>query len=73
MTKSEIHRLIMQLALKNVAILLISSDLPEVMELSDEILTLRKGHITHRFSRQEATEEEILKYSLGLNETKEMV
>lgn len=67
MTKSEIHRMIMQLALKNVAILLISSDLPEVMELSDEILTLRKGQITHRFSRIEATEEEILKYSLGLN------
>jgi ribose transport system ATP-binding protein len=47
---------------------LISSDLPEVLALSDEILTLRKGKITGHFTREEATEERILKYSLGLAE-----
>ncbi|MHC1773699.1 MAG: ATP-binding cassette domain-containing protein [Flexilinea sp.] len=66
MTKSEIHKYIMDLAMKNVAVILISSDLPEVLALSDEILTLRKGKITGNFKRNEATEERILKYSLGL-------
>lgn len=68
MTKSEIHKYIMELAAENVAILLISSDLPEVMGLADNIVTLHKGRITARFNRAEATEESILKHSLGLEE-----
>ncbi len=68
MTKAEIHRYIMELAGEGVAVLVISSDLPEVMELSDYILTLHKGRITAEFTRAEVTEEEVLKYALNLVE-----
>lgn len=68
MTKAEIHKYIMELAGEGVAVLVISSDLPEVMELSDEIVTLHKGRITAKFTREEATEENILKYALNLTE-----
>lgn len=68
MTKSEIHKYIMELAGEGVAVLVISSDLPEVMELSDHILTLHKGKITASFTREEATEEKILKYALNLTD-----
>ena len=47
--------------------IVISSDLPEVMELSDNIITLYKGRITARFDRENVTEEDILKNALNLN------
>ena len=47
---------------------MISSDLPEVMELSDNIITLYKGQVTARFDRETVTEIEILKHALNLNE-----
>lgn len=71
MTKAEIHKYVIQLAKEGVAILVISSDLPEVMELSDEILALYKGKITARFTRENVTEEAILKNALNLNEEEE--
>lgn len=67
MTKAEIHKYIMELANEGVAVLVISSDLPEVMELSDELIILHKGSVTAKFSREEATEENVLKYALNLN------
>ncbi len=67
-TKTEIHKYIMELASDGVAIIIISSDLPEVMELSDNIITLHKGKITAEFTREEATEENILKNALGLTD-----
>ena len=70
-TKAEIHKYVIQLAKEGVAILVISSDLPEVMELSDEILALYKGKITARFTRENVTEEAILKNALNLNEEEE--
>ena len=65
-TKTEIHKYIMQLAQQNVAIMLISSDLPEIMSLSDEVITMHVGKITGHFAREQATEKTILKYALGL-------
>lgn len=70
MTKTEIHRYIMELAKDGVAVIVISSDLPEVMELSDNIITLYKGKITARFDRKTVTEEAILKNALNLNENR---
>lgn len=69
-TKTEIHRYIMALAEQNVAVILISSDLPEIMALSDKIITMHTGRITARFNREEATEKNILKYALDLTEPK---
>ena len=51
----------MELAAEGVAILVISSDLPEIMGVSDRILTLHKGTITAEFDRETVTEEKILK------------
>lgn len=68
MTKAEIHKYVIELAKEGVAVIVISSDLPEVMELSDNIITLYKGKITARFDRKTVTEEDILKNALNLNE-----
>lgn len=58
--KSEIHRLMSELAAKRgLAILMISSELPEVMGMSDRILVMRAGEIVAEFSRDEATQENI--------------
>lgn len=67
MTKAEIHKYVIELAKSGVAVIVISSDLPEVMELSDNIITLYKGEITARFDRETVTEEDILKNALNLN------
>lgn len=65
-TKAEIHKYIVQLAMENVAVILISSDLPEVMELSDEVITMHKGKETNHFLREDVTEKNILKFALNL-------
>ncbi len=58
--KSEIHALIEQLAFNRIAILLISSELPEVLGVCDRIIVLHEGRITGQFSDREATQEKIM-------------
>ncbi|WP_152657091.1 sugar ABC transporter ATP-binding protein [Oceanobacillus sp. CFH 90083] len=65
-TKTEIHELVLSLAEKGVSVILISSELPEVMRLSDNILVMHKGEKTGLLSRDEMTEEKILRLALGL-------
>lgn len=65
-TKAEIHDLIVTLAEEGVAILLISSDMPEVIRLSDRVLTMHKGRIVGSVLREDVTEEKILRLALGL-------
>lgn len=65
-TKTEIHELIISLAESGVAIMLISSDLPEVMRLSDRVMTMHKGEIAGVIDREQMTEEKILRFALGL-------
>ncbi len=55
--KSEIHRLMSELAQQGLAILMISSELPEIMGMSDRVLVMREGTIVAEFSRAEATQE----------------
>ncbi len=57
--KAEIHRLISELAQRGLAILMISSELPEILGMSDRILVMREGRIAAEFSRDEATQENI--------------
>lgn len=59
-TKSEVHRLLSELAGQGIAILMISSELPEVMGMADTILVMHEGKISARFPREEATAELIL-------------
>lgn len=56
-TKAEVHRLISQLAVDGVAILMISSELPEVLGMADRVLVMCEGAITAEFPRAEATPE----------------
>lgn len=58
--KAEIYHLINELAHQGMAILMISSDLPEILAMSDRVLVMREGRITGRFARQEATQENIM-------------
>ncbi|NLV49678.1 MAG: sugar ABC transporter ATP-binding protein [Clostridiales bacterium] len=59
-TKAEIYQTICDLAKQGIAVVLISSELTEVINLSDTILTMHNGHITGCLTRQEATEEKVL-------------
>jgi ribose transport system ATP-binding protein len=63
--KSEIHALIARLAGEGVSILLISSELPEILALSTRILTFSEGRIVGEFEAREATEEVLLSAVLG--------
>jgi rhamnose transport system ATP-binding protein len=59
-TKSNIHQLMSQLAGQGMAILMISSELPEVLGMSDRILVMSEGRMTGEFKRGEATQEQIM-------------
>ena len=56
----EIHDFIRSLAAQGVAVVVISSYLPEILSLSDRILVARQGRIVEEFSAAEATEEKIM-------------
>jgi rhamnose transport system ATP-binding protein len=64
--RAEIHRLLDGLAREQgMAILVISSDLPEIMRLSDRILVMREGLLVAEFTRKEATQEAVITAALG--------
>jgi ribose transport system ATP-binding protein len=65
--KFEIHRLLRALAATGAGILLISSELPEVLSLADRIWILREGRIAGELTHADATEEKIMAYASGLN------
>ena len=64
--KSEIYEYCNMLAKQGVAIVLISSDLPEVMGMSDRLIVMREGSIIARHERGEATAEQIMSEMFGL-------
>jgi rhamnose transport system ATP-binding protein len=59
-TKAAVHALMSNLASQGLAILMISSELPEVLGMSDRILVMREGRLTGEFSRAEATQEKLM-------------
>jgi len=59
--KNEIYHLINDLAKQGIAIVVVSSELPEILAVSDRILVMGDSRITGRFNQEEATEEAILK------------
>lgn len=58
-SKAEIHRLMSELAQQGLAILMISSELPEILGMSDRILVMREGELVAEYARGEATQENI--------------
>jgi rhamnose transport system ATP-binding protein len=63
--KAEVHRIVTELAASGLAIMLISSDLPEVLGMSDRVLVLHEGRITADLPRAYATEERVMFAATG--------
>ncbi len=63
--KAEIHRLMSELAAHGLAVLMISSELPEIMGMSDTIAVMREGQIVATYARDEATQEHIARAMMG--------
>jgi ABC-type sugar transport system ATPase subunit len=62
--KMEIYRLMDQLAVQGAAIIMISSEIHEILGMSDRILVMRRGRITAEFTKEEATEEKVMQAAL---------
>jgi len=63
--KAEVHHMINDLAAQGLGIILISSDLPEVLAMSDRILVMREGRQMGIFEREAATQENIMTAAMG--------
>ena len=59
-TKAEIYQMVCNFAKQGIAVIFISSELTEVINLADNIVVMHNGHVTGHVSRQEATEEKVL-------------
>ncbi len=69
--KAEIHRLIRELAQQGLAVVMVSSELPEIMEMSDRVVVMRDGQFLGQFSAAEVTENgiiQLLSHHEGVNE-----
>ena len=64
-TKAEVHRLMSELAGRGVAVLMISSELPEVLGMADRVLVMHEGRLTGELSREEADEERVIRAATG--------
>lgn len=64
LAKNEIYKLIDRLASEGMAVVVVSSEMPEIMALSDRILTITSGRMTGHFTRDQFSEEQLLKASL---------
>jgi len=64
-TKAAVHRLMSSLAAQGMAILMISSELPEILGMSDRIAVMREGTIVGTLERADATQEGLAALALG--------
>jgi rhamnose transport system ATP-binding protein len=64
-TKAEVHRLMSSLAADGLAVVMVSSELPEVLGMADRVVVLREGRIATVLSRDEATEESVMYAAMG--------
>ena len=64
-SKAAVHRFIGELVSKGLSVILVSSELPEVMGLADRIVVMHQGRIEHTFNRGEATPEMIVSAASG--------
>ena len=65
-TKADVHRTISHLATQGLAILLISSELPEILGMADRVLVIREGRLVGELSREAATQEAIVQAAAGV-------
>lgn len=68
-TKSEVHRLLSQEAAKGMAIIMVSSELPEVLGMADRVLVMREGLLVGEYTRDQATPETVISTATGSIQT----
>jgi rhamnose transport system ATP-binding protein len=68
-SKAEVHAIIGQLAAEGIGVIVISSDLPEVLVLSDRVLIMREGRQMAILDRAEANEETVMTAAMGQRST----
>jgi rhamnose transport system ATP-binding protein len=66
-TKAEVHRILDGLVADGMAVLMISSELPEVLGMADRVIVLREGRITAELARVDADEQSIMRAATGQN------
>mgnify|MGYP005771135735 CR=1 FL=1 len=64
-SKTEIHNLIIELASQGMAVILVSSEMQEILNISDRIIVMHDGRITGELSRQEGTQERIMELAIS--------
>ena len=64
-TKAEVHRLLSEQAARGLAVLMISSELPEVLGMADRVLVMREGRLAATLSREAATQESVMLAATG--------
>ena len=64
-SKSEIYQIMADLADQGVGIMMISSELPEVLGMSDRVMVMREGRLVKEIPREEASEEAIMLHAVG--------
>jgi ribose transport system ATP-binding protein len=63
--KQEIYQIMMNLLKEGKAIIMVSSDMPEIVSMSDRVMVMNAGRITGELKREEVSEENILELSIG--------
>ena len=63
--RKEIYQLINEFKAKGMSILMVSSDMPEILGMSDRIVVMHEGRITGEFSHEEATQEQLMRCAVG--------
>jgi rhamnose transport system ATP-binding protein len=69
-TKAEVHRLLSEQAAAGVAVLMVSSELPEVLGMADRVLVMHEGRLTSEITRDEANEESVMFAATGQQASK---
>jgi rhamnose transport system ATP-binding protein len=64
-TKAEVHRLMSDLAADGVAVLMVSSELPEVLGMADRVLVMREGELVAEIPRERADSEAVMRAATG--------
>jgi rhamnose transport system ATP-binding protein len=64
-TKAEVHRLLSEQAAKGLAVLMVSSELPEVLGMADRVLVMREGRLVATLDRADATQESVMLAATG--------
>lgn len=64
--KTEIYKIINNLAENGVAVIMISSEMPEIIGMCDRVVIMRNGKVTGELQKEELTENMMIKYAMGV-------